>query len=230
MNWTEIYNRALRQTHTESTDYATADASEDMNLRYQELVDEIVNVTKWDYFWDSWISDTVIWQSEYLAEKLGITPDDLDIKKINKVFIKYSANQEFPTLVKYQNPGALEKHPDYYKTNQSTSEPFFYIQDTSIFVYPAPTEVIVWWIELYVIHKPTAISTSTTEEDIEIPYQFHKLISDWLKVDIYLTQWKVNEAQIAEWTYRTWIREMISFMKKRYNAPIKRTLNINTYR
>jgi len=69
MNWTQIYNRALRQTHTNAVDYTTTEADDDIDLRYQEIVDEIVSVTKWDYFWDSWKSDTVVWQSEYTAKK-----------------------------------------------------------------------------------------------------------------------------------------------------------------
>lgn len=232
MNWDGIWKRALRQTHTEEADYTSTEASEDMEFRNQELVDEIVSITKWDYFWDTGISDSVVNQSEYLAEKLGIDPDDLDIKKINKVFVKYSEEQEFPTFAKYQNPGALEYHPDYYKTNQPKSDPFFYIQDNSIFVYPAPTEVITGAIEIFVIHKPKAISTDSAETDIEIPLQFHKLLSDWLKIDIYLTQGKTNEAQIAQNVYDKGILKMVKFLKERYNQPIKRTFkqNLNSYR
>lgn len=220
MNGTQIYNRALRQTHTNAVDYDTTQADDDIDLRYQEIVDEIVSVTKWDYFWDKWITNTVIDQTEYVAEKLGISPDDLDIKKINKVFIKYSDTQENFTRVTYQNPWVLEKHPDYYATHQPTISPFFYIQDNSIFVYPAPTEVIVWGLELFVIHKPTAITTSTTEDNIELPTQFHKLISDWLRIDIFLSQGKENEAQAAQNKYDLWLRQMSEVMKQRYNQPI----------
>ena len=232
MNWTEIYNRALRQSHTDTVDYPTTDADVDIDLRYQELVDEIVNVTKWDYFWDKWETDTVVNQSEYVAEKLGIAPDDLDIKKINKVFIRYTDTQTYPTPVRYQNPWTLIEHPDYYKENQPNSDPFFYIQDTSIFVYPAPESVISSGLELFVIHTPKAITTSTTEDDIELPYQFHKLIADWLRIDIFLSQGKENEANIAQSRYDKWIRDMVTFLKSRYNQPIKREFvnNLNTFR
>ena len=232
MNWTQIYNRALRQTHTNAVDYNTTQADDDIDLRYQEIVDEIVSVTKWDYFWDKWVTNTVVWQSEYVAEKLGISPDDLDIKKINKVFVKYKSTQEDFTKVLYQNPWALPEHPNYYKDNQSTAEPFFYIQDTSIFLYPAPTEVIVWGLELFVTHKPVAITTSSAENVIEIPTQFHKLISDWLRIDIFLSQGKENEAQLAQQKYDTWLRDMVAIMKQRYNATIIKSFvnNLNPYR
>lgn len=231
MNWTQIYNRALRQTHTNPTDYLNAIADIDIDLRYQELVDEIVSVTKWDYFWDKWVTDTVIWQSEYIAEKLGITPDDLDIKKINKVFIKYTSSQTDFTRVTYQNPWVLEHHPDYYKTNQPAIDPFFYIQDNSIFLFPAPTEVVIGGLELFVIHKPAEITTSSTESDIEIPTQFHKLISDGLRIDIFLGQGKEIEAQNAQIRYDNGIKMMATVMKQRYNQPIKKQNVVpNTFR
>ena len=222
MNWTQIYNRALRQTHTNTADYLTTIADIDIELRYQELVDEIVTVTKWDYFWDKWVTDTVIWQSEYVAEKLGIAPDDLDIKRINKVFIKYTSTQEDFTRVTYQNPWVLEEHPDYYAARQQTISPFFYIQDNSIFIFPEPTEVVTGGLELFVIHKPAEITTSSTEDDIEIPTQFHKLISDGLRIDIFLWQGKEIEAQNAQVKYNNGISDMIAVMKQRYNQPIKK--------
>lgn len=231
MNWTQIYERALRQTHTNEDDYTTTEANDDIDLRYQELVDEIVSVTKWDYFWDKWDTDTVIGQSEYVAEKLGIAPDDLDIKTINKVFIKYDSTQEYYTRARYQNPGTLSQHPDYYKDKQPMVDPFFYIQDNSFFIYPAPTETITDGIEIFVIHKPAAITTSTSEDNIEIPTQFHKLISDGLRIDIYLSQGLENDALQAQQTYDLWIRNMVSIMKQRYNQPLQKTnTNLNKYR
>jgi len=232
MNWIQIYKRALKQTHTNENDYTSDDADLDMDIRYQELVDEIVSISKWDYFWDEWITDTAVWQSEYIAEKLGLAPDDLDIKKIDKVFVKYSDSEEFYTPVRYVTPVSLTKHPDYYKENQSKSDPFFYIQDNSIFIYPAPTDIVADWLQLFVIHKPAEIDTTSSADDIEIPYQFHKLISDWLRIDIYLSKGLENEAQAAQNKYDTWIRKMVAIMKERYWKAIQRNFknNLNSYR
>lgn len=231
MNWQQIIDRSLRLTHTNVADYPIAQSNEDLNLVYQDLIDRIVVVSKWDYFWDIWTTNTVVWQSEYLAEKLGIAPDDLDIKKINKVFIKYSASDNYYTRALYQNPWVLDKHPDYYKDKHSKSNPFFYIQDESFFIYPAPTEAVTWGIEIFVIHKPADIDNTTTEDNIEIPAQFHKLISDGLKMYIYQSQGKINEAQIAEQAYEAGITKMTSFIKQRYNQPLKKKkTNLDSYR
>lgn len=223
MNWTQIYNRGLKFAHTNALDYSTTLASEDMELRHQDLVDRIVSVTKGDYFWDLWQTNTVVNQSEYGADKLGISPDDLDIKKINKVFVKYKSTDAFPARLSYVSPNTLEYHPDWYKVNQTKENAFFYILDESIFIFPAPTEAIVWALELFVIHKPAAIDTDTTEDNIEIPSQFHRLISLGLAADILYSQWDMNWGQLMESKYEQWIQDMISFMKARYNQPKKRT-------
>ncbi len=232
MNVQDIVNRARRLCHTNDNNYDDTAAMQDLNLVYQELVDEIVVNSKGDFFWDKWETDTDVNQSEYVVEKLWIAPDDLDIKKINKVFIKYTDTQKYWTRVRYQNPTALKKHPDYYKVNQSKSDPFFYIQDTSIFIYPTPDEVITGGLEIFVIHKPAELTISSTEDDIEIPTQFHKLISDWLRPYIFESQRKTNDAVNAQAEYENGIKKMSTFMKQRYNQPITKTFvnNLNLYR
>lgn len=231
MNVQQIIDRAIRLSHTDSDNYTNTMALEDLNLAYQELVDEIVSITKGDYFWDTGKTTTAIWQSEYVAEKLGLEPNDLDIKKINKVFIKYTDGQEYPTQLKYVAPTLLEAHPDYYKDTQPTTDPFFYIQDNSIFIYPAPTEVVNWWLELFVIHKPADLAIDWEEADIEIPTQFHKVLSDKLMVYIYESQNKINESQVALQNYDRGIDKMTTFMKARYNNPVNKVItNLDSYR
>lgn len=224
MNAQQIIDRALRLTHTNVNDYNATQSIEDLNLVYQDMVDEIVVNTKWDYFWDTGLTNTIVNQSEYVAEKLGIAPDDLDIKKINKVFVKYKSTDTYKALLSYQSPTTLTKHPDYYKANQVITQPFFYIQDNSIFIYPAPTEAIVGGLELYVIHKPAELTVASSEAQIEITPQFHKVMADGLKSYIYQSQGKINEAQVAEQDFMTWVRKMVSFMKQRYNQPRAKTI------
>ena len=219
MNAQQIIERARRLSHTDQEDYTNDNAVEDLNLVYQDLIDRITVISKWDYFWDLWITNTIAWQSEYLAKKLWLAPDDLDIKKINKVFIKYTSDAEYFTKVSYVAPSTLEEHPDYYKDKQSKSEPFFYIQDQSIFIYPAPEVSVVDWLEIFVIHKPASLDIDSTEENIEIPSQFHKILSDGIKMYIYQSNWQINEAKVAEQDYEKGIDDMVRFMKQRYNQP-----------
>lgn len=231
MDVSVIIDDARTRSHTDSDDYADALAVRHLNLIYERMVDEIVVITKWDYFWDKWTANTVIGQSEYLATKLWIAPNDLDIKKINKVFIKYDSADTYYTRARYQPPHVLEYHPEYYEDNQSEADPFFYIQDNSIFIYPAPTAVVTAWIEIFCIHTPAELTISSTEADIEIPKQFHDAMVWGLMSYIYNTQWKLNEASYAEQRFEAKLNSMAQFMKQRYNQPVNRTFsNLNSYR
>jgi len=219
MNAQAIIDRALRLTHTNSTDYTSTQSVEDLNLVYQEVVDTIVNEVDEDYFWDIAESNTVVWQSEYLAETIWIAPDDLDIKKVNKVYIKYSASDTYYTKANFLNPWSLDKDTDWYKDNHSKSNPFFYIQDTSLFIYPAPTEAVTNWLKLYVIHTPADLTATSTESEIEIPYQFHKVIATGMKQYIYASQWKINEKNDAINEFEIEKERMVFNIQERYNQP-----------
>jgi len=48
---------------------------------------------------------------------------------------------------------------------------------------------------------------------------------------VYQSQGKLNEAQLAEQDYEKGIANMVSFIKQRYNQPIKKTMsNLDSYR
>lgn len=223
MTGTEIHEEALDNAWTNIANYNTTKASRDMNNVYQMLVNKIVVLSKGDYFFDIGRLDaTVIGQSEYEAKKLWLTPDALDIKRINKVFVKYSDSDDF-VKCRYQNPWVLEEHPSYYAENQSKSDPFFYIQDESYFVYPAPTEVVTWGIEIFVIHSPADIDTDSVETDLEISKEFHYLIALWMAIKVLKRQGKHNEANDLKVDFDRGVSEMTTFIKQRYNQPVKKT-------
>ncbi len=115
--------------------------------------------------------------------------------------------------------------------NQPKDTPFFYIQDESVFIYPSPDVDVTNGLEFFLIHKPSAITTASTEAQIDLPLQFHKLLSDGLRIDIFLWQGKTNEAQAAQILLDDGIKDMIAFMKQRYNQPIpKQNTNLDNFR
>lgn len=221
MDTRKIVNRGLRLTHTNTLDYNDTQAMEDVNLVYQELVDAIENEVDEYFFWDIWLTSTVVDQSEYVVEKLGVSPDDLDIRKINKFLIKYSSSDTFYTLARFLNPQSLTHDTEWYKVNQPASDPFWYIQDNSIFIYPAPSSVVTDWIKLECVHAPADLTITSTEADIEIPVQFHKVISTGLKNYIYQSQGKLNEQQVAIQDFDNEKEKMVSYLKERYDEAVE---------
>lgn len=230
MNLRQIIDRALRLTHTNINDYVDAQSVEDSNLVYQEIVDEIENNVDEDFFWDIWEVDTVIDQSEYVIEKLWVSPNDLDIRKVNKVFIKYDTNATYHTQARFLNPSALDRDLAFFEDTQPTSDPFWYIQDKSIFVYPTSSEVVTDGLRINVIHAPADLDINSAETDIEIPVQFHKVIATGIKQYIYQSQGKLNEQQVAIQDFENEKQKMVLFLRERYGQPWESvTPNLTVY-
>jgi hypothetical protein len=100
-----------------------------------------------------------------------------------------------------------------------TSDPFWYIQDKSIFVYPTSSEVVTDGLRINVIHAPADLDINSAETDIEIPVQFHKVIATGIKQYIYQSQGKLNEQQVAIQDFENEKQKMVLFLRERYGQP-----------
>ena len=230
MNTRQIKDKALFDTHTNDNNYPDAQALLTMNIRYADLVDLIVNYVKERFFWDIWETDTIIWQSEYLAESLGVSPDDLDIKKIDWLYVRYKSTDQYMKKLTYRDEASLTMDKAYYEENTSESDAFFYIADDSYFIYPTPSEAVTNWIKLEVIHAPADLTMDSVESDIELERQFHYIISLWLEIDIYKSQGKLNESSLAQQNYDREAQKMVSKLKDRYDEPIELIMpNLTVY-
>lgn len=208
-----IFIKARRDCFVEVADYSDADALIDLNLIYDHLNSRIIEEVDEDFYWDSSVDATVVWQSEYPIETTG----SFDIVEVNKVFIKYTATDE-PIQARRVSPLSLTKHPSWYTANQSKADPIYYVQDNSVFLYPAATEVVSKennWMEIYTINMPLPLEAAWAESTIKIPKRFHRLLPLGLKQYIYVTQGKLNEKNDAVAEFDAAADKMISQLRDR---------------
>ena len=225
MNVSSIITKARRDCSVESTDYDDTDALTDLNLVYEDLISRIVDEVDEDYFWDSAIDTFKTEQSEYPIEE---TADWTKIIEINKIFVKYSTTWDF-VKARRLNPAWLEKHPSWYAENWSNADPFYYVQDRSVFVYPYPSEDITEWIEIYTINKPADLTIVSKEDDIKIPVRFHRILAIWLKQHIYAILWKLNEKNDAINEYITYADKMIAQLRDRDQWELEENISNLSY-
>jgi len=197
MNSAQIIAKARRQCHTNATSYTDSDGIIDLNDVYQDIIWDIVTYVDEDYFWDRANVTTAIWQEEYLIKEIWTWAAARRIMQVNKLFVKYNATDTYYTKVKRINPVTLEKDLAYYKDNQNTANPFYYIQDDSIFIYPAPKSVVTSWLQIYVIAEPAVLDINSLEWDILVPKRFHDVVVAWLKQYIYGQFKQLNEKNDA---------------------------------
>lgn len=217
----EIVAKARRRGNIDANDYPDADAIIDLNDAYEDFCGDIVTYIQEDYFWSPWVADTVTDQVEYLIEKIGTAPNDLNIIEIKKVFIKYNASDTYYTKCERVNPSSLEFDLDYYANEQSPATPFYYVQDNSIFVYPKPATGIVGGLKMNVIYQPKELLITDWEDDIKVPTRFHDLFAIYLKARIFEQQEKISEAQAADQEYETKKKQYIKQMSDRDRGAIE---------
>lgn len=89
--------------HTTATNYPNTVAIKHYNRSYKKVTAKM-RLLDDEYYYEQGKSDTVTGQIEYTINKIGIE----DITRIKRVFVKYSATDEFYTPVREENPAILD--------------------------------------------------------------------------------------------------------------------------
>ena len=99
------------------------------------LVDAIVK-EKEDYFYNELLTNLVTGQREYSLPKRGAVDG---LATIKSVAVKYkTTDTNFTKLI----PRSVENVPEDLLSYDTSSSPFYVVSDTSVFLYPTPTESV----------------------------------------------------------------------------------------
>jgi len=192
-------DRARTSNWIDDIQYTDTRAVQDANIIIHQIEDFITSaIWEW-FFWDIMTaSTTVIDQSEY---KLPIISswNFNSAKKIEAISICYKDWWEFIPARQVNRQILQEEHDlSRYETNQSETDPIYFIADDSYFIYPAPKEAVEDWIKLYWIKWLADAELTTTNDNLfwwKIPTKYYYMISEWMEQFILKVQWKRNEAK-----------------------------------
>lgn len=157
--------------HTTSTNYPSDIAIKHYNRAYKKVTGKM-RLLDDEYYYEQGKTNTVVWQQEYEVKTLWVE----DITRVKRVFIKYSATDTYYTPVREENPAILPYWKDYYAEKQSKTDPFYYIQDNSIWVFPASTEAVTEGIMIEVITQPPSLLTTDTADKVQVPERINESI------------------------------------------------------
>jgi len=226
----EIIAKALLDTDTHSSNFDPDTVGiEALNIVYDEVNNFIVENVKEDYFWDKFLVSTVDLQSEYNISSATLTwdstPDtEVNIKKVNKVFVKFDSTQTYFTPLKYIAPDTLEKDFDEYAATQSKTDPFFFVQDRSIFIFPYASPAVTSWLKMNAIYSPPKVLIDSPESWFSIQKDKHYIISIGIEEHIYKSQWKANEAINSRRRFDMQLTKLWAFLKSRVNTAKSKTM------
>jgi len=226
----QLITQARNATWMDTINYPDTQGIIDFNFVYQDIIADIITGIDEDYFFNIAKGDTVANQEEYNITEIWTSPDNVRINEINKVFIKYADSDTYYTEATRVNPTTLTNDTDWYKVNQPKTAPIFYIQDNSIFVYPAPNVIVTEWLKIHVIYQPQDLTISSTEANILIPPRFHRTIVSWIIPFIYAYKSDNNGFITYSQIFDKEKKDMIAQMKNRNQSVIQiKAPNLNQY-
>lgn len=194
------------------------------NVGYQNVINTIRSKVNEDFGSDIWTRDTVIGQNEYSFDTRG---DDTSlvapINKITKVAIKYTADGEYKLATPFSvSTQVLDDTA--LGTVASTGNPIYRIQDYSAFIFPTPTEAVVWGVKVYGLYDPIPLTLSTIEANIMVPPSHQWVITSHMLWLYYESSYQSEKRQIAYNNMLIDEQRMITELSNRVNGQLEQQL------
>lgn len=145
----------------------------------------------------------------------------VELKYVDNANVKYYKAQpiDFDQFVNWE---------DYYESAMigtvSQYSPRFMIRNYDIKVYPTPITNVPNGLRVTYNRSEIDLTVAWTEAQISIPWQFHYVITLWIKKYIYAARIMTNEKNDANIEYTDEKKKFLSFLADRYIKPASATL------
>lgn len=213
-----IVDRNRRLNYVDSIQYTDTSALEDANYRIHQIEDYITSAIWEGFFWDILKTDTtVVNQSEYTLPVISTGAFNW-VPKIENISVMYQTWWEY-IKAREVNRQTLDHDISWYETNQSESDPIYFIADNSYFVFPAPKIAVVNWIKLYWIKSLADVTLTTTYANLfggKIPDKYFYMID--LSEFIKRQQGKDRERELAKDIFER--KTLPSLVEKLWNRKV----------
>lgn len=211
MNYTKAIDYAVNHTWL-SISYA--DALPYFNKRRNEIVNIIKDRVNKDFFFDIFTTDLVSWQREYplpIASDSTVWITNIErLEMYDKSTDTYRSLKENKILTNKSFDELANIHPSKWS---------YIVRDSSLFIFPTPTENITDWIVMYATNTLRDVTESSTADDI---FQWHselreymQLIADGVVIDLYAKARQYDDKNIAQQDYNDNIQKMIKALGNR---------------
>lgn len=219
MNVEWILNKSRRLAYTNIWQYPNVEWLEDLNEIYQDLVTTITQEVNENYFYDIFKGDLVVWQNEYTFRTP--TAGVVWMNKLKALYIKYDTDYKKARQI---SESTMEMTPEWYEINQSPENPLFRIADNSVFIYPTPTEAVVWGIKLSATTMPKDLLINDDESAIKLHRQYHNVLVWGILPYIFQSKGMINEKNDALATYERLKRDLVRKLTDRDLSPLVTSL------
>lgn len=201
MDVSTIITKSRRQTGTSVGQKSDALMLDDLNIVYKDIFSKLATKSK-KYTRQAYTTDSIVWQNEYKIPEATVL--DTGIARVLNVSIKYASDRDFVPCKQYDTSFPIDT--DY----TDKDHPYFINRDDSIFIYPAPSEVIDEWIKVEWQYIPMDLTLTTTSENIKLAKEDHNLLIIWLNAWNFADKQLFDKQALMEQKLDGMLKDMIS--------------------
>ena len=197
MDVSTIITLSRNQTNTPAGQISDADYLRYLNITYKDIFSRL-SVNSKKYTRQSYTTDIVAWQSEYVIPQ----PSDTQtwLKLVLDCFYKHeNKDKRIPIYDASINTD--------YEINKN-DDPYWVLRDGSIFIYPTPTTSIANWLRLEWKYIPLDLQLTNTSEDIKLAPEYHNILVKGLNSLVFWEKQVFDKQQLREWYYLQAINQM----------------------
>lgn len=197
MDVATIINLSRKQTNTPAWQIADADYLTYLNVIYKDIFSRLAVNSK-RYTWQSYTTNVVAWQSEYIIPQ----PSDTQtwLKLILDCFYKHEwKDKRIPIYEASINTD--------YDINKNDL-PYWVLRDGSIFLYPTPTTNETNGLRLEWKYIPLDLTLSNTSDEIKLAPEYHNILVKWLNSLVFWEKQVFDKQQLREGYYLQAIQQM----------------------
>lgn len=190
------------------------DALQYVQKRRDYIVDTIKEKIHEKYFWDIFTNDTIAWQNEYTLPLADATANG--VSNIERVEIKWLSWDRYRVI---QKPTVKPNKSVDELADISREQWFYELNDSSIFIYPTPTESVTGWLYMEATTTLPDITTASISSDFFGDHtelrNYVPLIIDWLCVDLFARARQYDDKAQAQAELDRNIQKMVKTMSNR---------------
>lgn len=197
MDVATIINLSRKQTGTSAWQISDTDYVNYFNIVYKDVFNRL-SVNSRKYTWQSYLTDIVKWQAEYILPKPVSDEWNWGIQLVLDVFYKQKKIPIYDTSLYDSNKELTDKN----------KKPYCIIRDGSVFIIPIPDEDIEAWLYIEWKYVPVDLDITATNDDIKLSPEYHNILVKWLNSFVFGEKQVFDKQQLWESYYLQAVEQM----------------------
>lgn len=197
MDVSNIITLSRNQTGTSAGQISDSDYLNYLNIIYKDVFNRL-SVNSRKYTWQSYLTDIVANQSEYILPKPVSDEWNGGLQLVLNVFYDKKKIPLYDTSL-------YDSHKDLVDKNK---KPCWILRDGSIFIIPIPDKDIEAGLYIEWKYVPVDLELTSTNDEIKLSPEYHNILVKWLNSLVFGEKQVYDKQQLREWYFNQAVQQM----------------------